>query len=242
MEWTTNAFELRTIADVCKDILTETWFVFESSKVTMTNVDPEKIVVVHLQLCPAEINYVCKERLAFPFYMQTLYRVLRGCKKTDKANVKLEKDSTVMNIRVYTEDGVFKNLIQLHALRKQFSEYQYMMDPNVDYDFSLVTGTEAMYKIFHDLSGLSRRIQIEIVETNLYFSAQDEGGTVNSFSIELDKRYTFRHQFITKYLEKFTKPCLTKELKLQANTHRSMFTLVYCLENGFLALTIAALE
>ena len=116
MRYITSAFQWKVLADTLKDILTECFFVFEPTKITMNNVDPEKVVDIFYEVRPSPDVYQCPETFKFPVYIQTVYRVLRGVKQTDTMEMSKLQDGS-LKIVVYSQFGNIKNQISLCPLQ-----------------------------------------------------------------------------------------------------------------------------
>lgn len=229
------ALQLKTIADVLKDLLAECWFVFEPSKIHMTNVDPEKVISVSLQLQPTSDVYQCTTKFVFPFYIQTLYRVLRGVKHEDVAILK-DGPGNSLCIEIVS-NNVLRSSISLQPLNEVFPTF---LQQKHHYDVEYKMSSKDLYRILHDLSALSRKVNIHVNNKEVKFISEDETGSqaVYTQSFENTSTYQFQGSYLIKYLEKFSKPGLSKELFLMLH-HRSPLTLIYRLEHGSLEMSIA---
>lgn len=232
---------LKTMADVLKDILIECWFTFETRKITMTNVDPEKIVAIHLELQPSD-KYACTTEFQFPFYIQTLYKVLRGVKARDVA-ILTDGPNNVLQIAILEKGEITKNQITLQPLQNVlpvvYARHPFIAEsPEMEFD------TADLYRILHDLSAVSRKIGIMVQDQTITFTAQDDCGSISVFSKPFlsypVKTYQYKETFLIKYLEKFAKPTLKKTITLRL-TPGAPLSAIYKLENGFLELSIAPL-
>ena len=235
LHYETSASELKTISDVLKDILAECWFVFEESSITMTNVDPEKVVVVSLFVKPKTQDYQCTSKFVFPFYIQTLYRVLRGVKPNDVAII-TDGPGASLQIDIMTMHGVKKNQIVLQPLKDNppvFLRQQHHFDVEIKIE------TQQLYRILHDLSALSRKVTLTIDQEDVIFSSEDESGTSSVYSQGFPElNYHFKAMYLIKYLEKFTKPGLSDKVCIRVKQN-SPLNLVSYLERGYLEMSIA---
>lgn len=235
LNYRTKATELKTIADVLKDVLAECWFVFDTDIITMTNVDPEKVIAVSLYLRPDPTTYQCGRKFIFPFYIQTLYRVLRGVKSSDMA-VLSEGNGGCLQIDIMTAFGVLKNQITLQPLKDSFpiflrQQHHYEVEVRID--------SRQFYHILHDLSALSRKVTVKVVHDEVSFLTEDDNGTKSIFTQafpELDSHFT--GTYLLKYLEKFSKPALADEIKIRMSQDTPL-SVVYHLERGSLEMSIA---
>jgi hypothetical protein len=240
MIYFTSASEWKLLADTLKDILTDSFFVFKGSTITMNNVDPEKIVEVHYILYPDLDSYNCTTTFVFPVYIQTIYRVLRGVKNTDRMQMEDLCDGS-LHMKVFAESGMLKNEISLKPLQQEMPTF--IRNPR-EYDMEVSFNNEQLYHILHDLSALSRQVTISVKDQVISFQAQDESGTTSNYSQQfntIDPTYFFSNTYLIKFLEKFTKPGIHKFATLQIS-HSLPFNVAYHLPTGFLELSIAGLE
>lgn len=240
MNYFTSALEWKILADSLKDILTECYFVFEPTTITMNNVDPEKVVEVYYKTTPSSDMYICNTTFEFPVYIQTIYRVLRGVKSGDNMEMKSNKDRS-LTLYIMSAAGVPKNEITLQPLQQTIPTY--IRNPR-NYTISVSILNDQLYSILHDLAALSRQVSIHVQDQVITFSASDEGCTKSTYSQvfeELDAHYVFNNTYLTKFLEKFIKPGVKKIANLYLDSTLPL-TVVYYLENGSLEMSIAGLE
>lgn len=239
LSYTTPASNLKTLADSLKDILTECWFQFEKDHITMVNVDPEKVIAVQYFQRPPVLTYVCSEPFTFPFYIQTLYRVLRGVRSNDEAKLWCSGTSMPLTISIFSSTGVMKNTITIAPLNITPSQY---IKPHLQYDVEVNIESQQFYHILHDLSAISRKLRIKMLGNTIEFMGSDECGTTSSFEQSFPQlaNQVFDATYLLKYLEKFAKPAVSPHLTLKLQRDQPL-SVVYHLENGFLEMTIAPL-
>jgi len=240
MRYLTSASEWKTIADTLKDILMECYFVFAADKITMNNVDPEKVVEIYFEMIPKKETYFCPTNVYFPIYIQTIYRVLRGVKNNDMLEMSDLNDGS-LKMYVYSNSGVLKNQITMAPLTDYFPVM--IRNPRV-YEIGVTFNNDQFYHILHDLGAISRRVSIHVKDSNIEFYSKDESGTSSTFQQhfqEIEPSYKFKNTFLLKFLEKYTKPGLQKLVTLRIDNNLPL-SVVYYLENGSLELTIAGLE
>lgn len=243
MRFLTSAFKWKCLADTLKDILTECFFVFEQDKITMNNVDPQRVVDVYYAEKPdteKDQNYVCAIPFHFPCYIQTLYRVLRGVKTKDTMEMSNQYDGS-LQIIVYSEFGCVKNHISLKPLKDEIPTY---IRNERNYQVGISILNDQFYHIVHDLGALSRQVNIHVEDQVIKFTARDESGTESCYSQtfqELEPSYLFNNTYLLKFLEKFSKPGLEKFINIRLD-HNLPLSVVYYLDHGYLEMTIAGLE
>jgi hypothetical protein len=240
MNYLTSAIEWKTLADSLKDILTECFFVFEPTTISMNNVDPEKVVEVYYKITPNPETYLCTTTFHFPVYIQTIYRVLRGVKSGDTMEMRANDDAS-LSLYITSSAGVPKNEITIQPLQETIPSY--IRNPR-NYAVSVSILNDQLYTILHDLAALSRQVSIHVEDQVITFSAIDEGGTKSTYSqsfSELDPSYFFHNTYLTKFLEKFSKPGIQSIANLYLDSTLPL-TVAYYLENGSLEMSIAGLE
>lgn len=240
MRYITSAFEWKILADTLKDILTECFFIFDAKKITMNNVDPEKVVDIFYEISPGIETYHCDVPFKFPVYIQTVYRVLRGVKVADTMEMCDLPDGS-LKMTVYSEFGNIKNQISLRPLKDDIPTY---IRNEKTYQVGVTILNDQLYHILHDLAALSRQVNIHVQDSAITFSSKDESGTSSSYSQtfnELAPSYWFSNTYLLKFLEKFTKPGISKFVSLRIDNTLPL-SVVYYLENGSLEMTIAGLE
>lgn len=238
MRYTTSALEWKTIADTLKDILTECFFVFDQQTITMNNVDPEKVVEVYLEITPNS-SYNCPTKFVFPIYIQTVYRVLRGVKANDTMTMEDDPQGNLV-IHVYSHANVLKNQVILKSLHQNVPSF---IRNARTYAVAVKFESDQLYHILHDLSALSRKVSISIKDKVVTFQSEDESGTISCYKNQFEElvHVKFHNTYLVKFLEKFTKPCLTDMIVVRIENSVPL-SVVYPLANGFLEMTIAGLE
>jgi hypothetical protein len=240
MIYFTSAFEWKMLADTLKDILTDCYFVFSPTSITMNNVDPEKVLEIYYAYYPDKDHYSCNQTFTFPVYIQTVYRVLRGVKPADSMEMSDLEDGS-LHMKIFSDAGVLKNEISLKPLQQEMPTF--IRNPR-QYDIDIKFNSDQLYHIFHDLSAISRQISIVVKDHQIIFQSQDESGTTSQHAQvfpNIDAEYMFRSKYLVKFLEKFTKPGLDKFVDVRISRQLPL-SVVYYLERGSLELTIAGLE
>lgn len=231
-----KAYQFKQISETLKDIMAECWFEFDLETITMRNVDPEKVVSVHLFLKPPSTEYRCTEKFVFSFYIQTLYRIFRGVRPTDTVAF-VQIDYASLRITIMTESGNVKNEVVMKQLNlcdaRNFLVVPHRYPVEVDMEYS------QFYGILRDLSSLSRKVDIKIDGGEITFSAEDDYGTVSMFRQSFNNlNYSTRQSYIAKYLEKFSKSGFCDRIVMKIGTGMPL-TLLYNLAHGFLTMSIS---
>lgn len=237
--YTCKAQKLKQISETLKDILAECWFDFDTTCITMMNVDPEKVVSIHLCLSPPVEDYKCTTQIKFPFYIQTLYRIFRGARLGDKATIQdIPSSGGSLLISIYTEKGVLKNEVRMKPLNSDSLSFRSFSRFDVEISFE----SSQLYNILRDLSSLSRKVMLTIDGHDVKFTSEDDYGTISTFRQDFDiLNYQFKNTYLSKYLEKFSKPGLGDIIILRISNGNPL-TALYNLEHGFLTMSISPSE
>lgn len=243
MKWIVKAFELKGIADVLKDVITQCWFVFTPSSIQLLNVDPERVIAVLMELRPPSDLYFCEHRLEFSIYVQTLYKVLRGVKTQENAEVTLEPGAEDLFIRILRAPRYVNAQISIRCLQDKMPCYdtkRFTMEVLRQNKICVILKTTVLYRVLHDLAAISRRATFHVQGNTLTIKTQDNMGTASQFQTQVNdgSDVSFDVTILGKYIEKFTKPnlCLTCDLLLGEG---EATVVVYHLSHGYLALSIA---
>lgn len=238
--YTCKAQKLKQISETLKDILAECWFNFETTSITMRNVDPEKVVSVHLFMRPPQDEYQCTSPITFPFYIQTLYRIFRGVRQGDTATIKdIPASNGSIHISIHNENGILKNEIHMKPLQSECLSFS---SPPIRYDVDITFETAQLYNILRDLSSLSRKVVLQFEGTDVSLIAEDDYGTISTHRQQFDiLSYYSKKTYLSKYLEKFSKPGLGERITLFV-CEGIPLKAVYNLEHGFLTMSISPLE
>ena len=142
---------------------------------------------------------------------------------------------------ILSEKKVIKNEITLRPLSQTLPAF--IRNPRV-YDVDIIINNDQLYHILHDLSALSRQVEIAIENQAIALRAKDESGTTSNYSQkfnDIDPEFTFSHTYLLKFIEKFTKPGINKFAHMRIGRDLP-FNIVYYWETSSLEMSIAALE
>lgn len=240
MKWTVSALELRGIADVLKDIISQVWFVFTPSGIRLVNVDNERVIAVLMEIRPPSSIYFCECRMEFSFYVQTLYKVLRGVKTMENAVVELHPGGDIMSIFVHRRPRYTDTSMSITSLRDPlpcFNTESLTFERTCGNKEKIFIKTCILYRILHDLSAISKRVMFDTA--GLTIGANDAMGTsFECYTGIACSNKSIQVAILGKYLEKFCKPNLHQTIELYVHNNEAV-NAVYRLEHGYLMLSIA---
>jgi hypothetical protein len=238
MIWRCETRVLKLIVDILKDILLQVWFVFESDgTIFMMNTDDEKIVTISMFLFPSSTQFTCRHRVVFSFYIQNLFKILRGAPKNSETVLAVYNDSPdTMLIRWNDEPYPAFHLRHLPDEQPQFA---------VRHETPLLQCVKAnvFYDIIRDLSTIGKIVTIQGSETDktIKVSSENEFGTkVHHILPIVNGRGHFFSRHVIKYIEKFAKPGLDTEIRLGFGDFLP-FTCEWSTGFGYLRMSVAAL-
>lgn len=233
------AIQFKLIIDSLKDILTQCWLVFRPEGFFIRNVDPEKVVLVGMLWKPVE-QYECTHELAFSFYIQTLYRILRSVRR--RSTILLESvGPTGLQITILTDQEPLYRAT-LHSLPDPAPRF---MESPLQPLLEVCLPTAQVYRMLHDLTTLSRTgtVEIRTPEQQLVFAVRDVHGTQAQFFYPLPTpcHEPFCQTYLLKYLEKFTKPVVQAVVTIRLFASGAL-RVRHDWDSGYLELSTTALR
>lgn len=244
MIWRIPVRDLKLIVDLLRDILLQVCIDFDTQEIKFCSVDPEKVASVEMCLNPSMQEYKCILPISFSFYLQSLFKVLRGADKKEVAVLScFADDPDRMTVRITGNDAQCFVIWRIKEPRPDYralpfkQAYSWKMDGN---DF---------YTMIRDLSAIGKILEVSVLpaKDQLVFGTRDALGTTAEYVMEqpLEKSVsqvmgTDAQRYIFKYIEKFAKPGLTEKIWISVGP-RSPIRFVWNMDYGYLALNVAPL-
>jgi hypothetical protein len=242
-----DAFQIRNVFDVLKDLLTHCWLVFHNGDLVITNIDPEKIIHVHCRLtpvsisCPSGDSNSLLKRFEFSTYAQTIYKMFRATSIGQKATISLDRENNQLTFAI-SKSG-FSLISRLTSLSIDRMSLELSSPIMIDVQN---LATVYLHKIMYTLSSVSRLADVNWNNDGITFRANDNIQTdvriENTFTTsEVNKEpFNYNVKIIIKYLEKFCNKNLGKQLSFGLGIDGQIIV-AYDLQNGDLCLTMASL-
>lgn len=233
-----DAFQIRTVFDVLKDILTQCIFIFQEQSMSIANVDPEKIIYVKCNL-NASVSSVRQTPFKFVTYAQTIYKMFRSCVQGQECLFELQRETSSLILTVNKKG--FNMTSKLKSLPIEPSKFLFC-PPQIIKSEKFATAN--LHKIMYTMSSVSRIIQIEWTPTCIKFSADDniQSSVLINHDISVnDTNINAKVLIVVKYLEKFCNKHLSSSMWLGIGEENQIIA-AYDLPNGDLCLTMASLE
>lgn len=240
MIWRISVRDLKLIVDLLRDILLQIWLEFDSSSISFVSVDPEKVASIDMKLEPSPQEYKCSQPFVFSFYLQSLFKILRGAHKNEVAVFTcFQENPNQMVVRITGNDA---QCFVIHRIQEPKPEYAVIPfdKPNT---YKLEMPGDACYAMIRDLGAVGKLLEISANgDRRISFLTRDALGTVAEYVVEtMLAAAPFPPQhYIIKYIEKFTKPGLTEKIEVEfgeGNPIRFLWNTGY----GYLALNVAPL-
>lgn len=248
---THNASQLKPIFDVLKDIVTDVNLIFKSDGLYINTTDPEKVVAIHLEITRAA-DYHCDSEspIFISVNIQNFYKLIRSANANHV--ITLEVDDQTLNVLKLTIANLTKEIISVTSLYSMDLPKQEMIMPEITFQATAIIPTSDFVRTLKDLSHGSKRITISAIQSNtshLTFATKgDNYAYTTSISIcpseqglhwkafEMPK---FGGQYMSKYIEKFAKPQVSKFLELSFEPLGTMHIAYTYLEVGSFSMIIA---
>lgn len=252
MNFQHNAYEIRNLFDIMKDVVTDVCIVFSKTDISIRTVDPENIVVVNMIIQnPDKYSFEFDDPVYIGVNMQNLYKLIRGATSVHQIQFEIHKDTqNVLKIIISHPSTGIVSTTSLYSLDMKKS--QPILSPYT-YDAVCRLPTAQMLRAIKDLSHGSKKITIssskEDSAANLWFSSSGMS-YVYTTSIAISpsqdglmwiykNKDKLNGQYITKYIERFCKPTVGKLIELSFKED-GLLTLSYPLMKlGELSMTVA---
>lgn len=240
MIWRISVRDLKLIVDLLRDILLQIWMEFDTDGLKFLSVDPEKVASIDMRLSPSSQEYKCAEPFVFSFYLQSLFKILRGANKNEVAVFTCFKDNpNHMVVRITGNDA---QCFVIHRINEPKPEYMPIPfdKPNI---YRLEMPGDDFYTMVRDLGAVGKLLEVSANDENrISFGTRDALGTTAEYIVEkmlADKPFASQF-YIIKYIEKFTKPGLTENIVVEFGEGNPI-RFVWNTDYGYLALNVAPL-
>lgn len=240
MIWRVGVRDLKLIVDLLRDTLLQLWLEFGSDgAIRFCSVDPEKVASIEMELKPSSQEYKCTETIVFSFYLQSLFKILRGASKNEAAVLTCFKENPDdMVVRITgNEEQVFV-IRRVNDPQPQYKALPYT--PLTTFEVK----ADVFYAMIRDLGAVGKILNVFINEAGkIIFTTRDVLGTTAEYvmdSPDSQAKNVEPQQFIIKYVEKFAKPGLADNIWI-AIGRNSPIRFAWNMDFGYLALNVAPL-
>lgn len=238
-----NAGDLKVFFDVLKDIITDVNFVFKPSGLWINTTDPEKVVGIHLHISTAfEYTFPGSDSVFIGVNIQHFYKLIRSANASHILTLEVENDT--MNVLKVKIENLTKEIISTTSLYSLDLPKNEIVFPEIRYQAVGVMPTADFVRTVKDLSHGSKKLTISAREHELatkfptYITFSTKGDTyayttsISICSSEQGFRWhyfdmkSFSGQYLSKYIEKFAKPQISKLIDISVDAHNTL-TLSY---------------
>lgn len=241
MEFKNNAAQIKSIIDVIKDLVTDVNLVFKKEEVSIVAMDPEKVVGVYLSLDRVKLEHYelhGDNDIYIGLNMQHLYKLIRGASIHDTLVLDINEDTpNVLRIQIYNPTNGIVSTTSIYSLDIEKVQPQL---PDVRYECTGRIPTADFLKSIKTLSHGSKQLTISAKGSSdpLYLTLAAKGNVyVYTTSISICpseeglkwlyfKAESVKGQYMAKFIEKFIKPSIDKQIELSF-TNDGMFGMSY---------------
>lgn len=253
MNFEHNAYEIRNLFDIMKDIVTDVTMVFDKEGLSIRAIDPEKVISVNMLINkPSKYSFQFPSPIYIGVNMQNLYKIIRGVTNLHVIAFEVAKDlQNVLKIVIRHPATGVVSTTSLYSL--DIPKNQPIL-PAYVFDGVCRLPTMQIQRTIKDLSHGSKKITIASSTDNdssaqLCFSSKGTSYVyTTSISISPAKdglMWLYKNkdklsgEYITKYIERFCKPTVGKTIELSFKADGLLSLCYPFLSVGELSMTIA---
>ena len=165
---------VRTLMTALKDILLETNITFTPQGIKIINMDKSHTILAHLNLKAENFEYFeCnQEKIIIGVNMFHLFKLINSIENDDTLTIYIEKedyiDGIVSHLTLKFENGSIKQC-KIQKLRLIEPEAEELSYPDVTFSSIINLPSSDFQKIIRDLSGISDKLEIKSVGSELIF-------------------------------------------------------------------------
>jgi proliferating cell nuclear antigen PCNA len=227
MEFKNNAVQIKTIVDVVKDLVTDVNLVFRKAEISIVAMDPEKVVGVSLSLTKFEhYEYNHAEDVYIGINMQHFYKLIRGVSVHDTLVMEVCPETTnVLKIQILNPTNGIVSTTSLYSL--DIEKVQAKL-PDVAFECTGRIPTADFLRSVKTLSHGSKQLTISAKgSTDPTYLTLAAKGSVYVYTTSISicpaedglhwlffRTEAIRGQYMTKFIEKFIKPSIGKQIEL----------------------------
>lgn len=231
----TNCLEIKTVQatafkiliEALKELLTDTYIVFDESGMKIMSTDSAHVVLVHLKLDSSKFeSYRCDSKIGIGVNMLNFHKLIKTINSNDTLTLFIdENDMNHLCIKIENGEKNTKTTYQLHLL--DLDDQNINVDPT-EFNSMITLPSGDFQKICRDMSNLSEFVEIKNISNQLIFTCRgdfctqetiisDNDNGVNNIQNKNNNEIV-QGVFKLKYLVLFTKCtnlCNTVELYLK---------------------------
>ena len=186
----------RTLMTALKDILLETNITFEPDGIRIINMDKSHTILVHLFLAAPNFEfYECKkDKIIIGVNVFHLFKLINSIDNDDTLTIYIENadyaDGIVSHLALKFENGEIKQC-KTQKLRLIEPEQEELEYPDVKFSSIINLPSVDFQKIIRDLSGISDKLEIKSVGTELIFKCSGQFASAEIHRAESDESMGF---------------------------------------------------
>ena len=182
---------IRNLITAIKDILTDATITYTKEGMKIINFDKTHTILVNVLLHAQKFEqYICKpEKIIVCTNTLHLFKVISTMSNDDTLSMYIENkdyhDGIVSHLGLQYDNGQIKQC-SCQKLRLIEPDTEELVVPDVEYSTIINLPTADFQKIVRDLNGLSDRIEIKSVGSDLIFSCEGNFADASIFRSEAD--------------------------------------------------------
>lgn len=187
---------IRNMITAIKDILTDATITFTKDRMKIINFDKTHTILVNVVLYSNRFEqYTCHpEKIIVCANTLHLFKVISTMSNDDTLSMYIDKsdyhDGIVSHLGLQYDNGDIRQCYS-QKLRLIEPENDELFVPDVEYSTVINLPTSDFQKIIRDLNGISDRIEIKSVGTDLIFSCEGSFASSRIFRSESDGNMNF---------------------------------------------------
>lgn len=252
MNFEHNAYEIRHLFDIMKDVVTDVNMVFDKNGASIRAIDPEKVINVNMVINkPSSYSFIFQKPIYIGVNMQNMYKIIRSVTNVHRIQLEIGYDlPNVLKIVISHPSTGVTSTTSLYSL--DIPKNQPLL-PTYSFDAACRLPTMQMQRTIKDLSHGSKKLTISSSNVNssaqLWFSSKGTSYVyTTSIAISPSKdglQWLYKNkdvlsgEYITKYIERFCKPTVGKTIELSFHENGLLNISYPLLALGELSMTIA---
>lgn len=199
----TNAFQLREVFAVLKDLFIEADLRFTLNGIVVRGMDPQRTTTTIVSLFHPE-EYVWRRPIKIGAYMHTIYKILRGCHHSEMVELIVTEDQPdVLNISL--DQGS-----KISLLSRNIS-YDDIMLPDIQYDVEAVVPGKQALRTIKEIGHFSKIVDLYVntLTEKIYAKTKTVFATavieLGSCTVQSPQIEEFSMSFDVRHLDHFCK-------------------------------------
>ena len=190
---------IRNMITAIKDILTDATISFSASGLKIVNFDKTHTILLNVELHASKFEQyaIVPEKIIICTNTLHLFKLISTMTNDDTLSIYIDQsdyhDGTVSHLGLQYDNGDIKQKYS-QKLRLIEPDTEELVVPDVEYSTVINLPTADFQKIIRDMNGISDRIEIKSVGTDLIFSCEGNFASSKIYRYESDGYMEFRQK------------------------------------------------